>query len=642
MPAHSQPKKENLDIAFSIKKSDSLIQLVNASPDDSLKIKRLLEVSAMQQPPNIITKDFAVQALAIAQKIKYRKGIMLANAELGMVYQKNNEYQSSISLFKKAITLSESGGFTREGEDYYSSLLNLYFYIGDYPNAMETINQEMLLSKKTYDKNRIAHCDNILGYVNFKQENFEAAESFYYQYINLASEMNDSLMLAHALGELSDVYTGEKKYQQAIDILFKTINLCNRFLAAPEMVRLQGFLRQYKTKAYYRVGNIYKLMGEYNLAKQYALEAVGNTSYQPTQKYEIARFYISAGDIFYRLKEFYKARNFLRYGYNLAREIQHRENSRDAAEYLSQTYAALNRYDSAFYFHQVYTGLKDSIVNNETKMKIAGIQGLYDIAERDKEIARQQEVGYILLFSLIISFIFLLLLYNSYNLKQKNKYQQIINKQQNEVFNTIVFTQEQERKRIAQDIHDSLGSVLSAAKLKLSALEECKKLLSPVQMQQYQESLDLLDEASTELRNISHNIMPATLSKLGLVAALQSLIDKIQAHSGIRIIFIAHGFQNRIDENTEIGIYRIILELINNIVKHAAAKKANIQIIKYTGYINLIIEDDGCGFDYKKALEEKNGIGLGNVLSRVNYLNGSVEVDSSTGKGTTVIIELPC
>ena len=151
----------------------------------------------------------------------------------------------------------------------------------------------------------------------------------------------------------------------------------------------------------------------------------------------------------------------------------------------------------------------------------------------------------------------------------------------------------------------------------------------------------MLDEASTELRNISHNIMPATLSKLGLEAALQNLIGKIAAHSNIQINFTTHGLENRIEEITEMSIYRIVLELINNIVKHAAAKKVTLQLIKYPTYINLVIEDNGVGFNFEKIMEEKKGIGMGNIFSRVDYLKGTIEIDSLPGKGTTVIIEIP-
>jgi signal transduction histidine kinase len=135
--------------------------------------------------------------------------------------------------------------------------------------------------------------------------------------------------------------------------------------------------------------------------------------------------------------------------------------------------------------------------------------------------------------------------------------------------------------------------------------------------------------------------MPATLSKLGIVAALQNLIGKISSHSGLQVQFSAHGFDGRLDESTEISIYRIVLELINNVVKHADADKVTVQMIKYPSYINLTVEDNGKGFDYEKALEQKKGIGLGNIASRVEYLNGTLSLDSSAGKGTTVIIDIP-
>ena len=642
--ADAQSEKEKLRLMEVQKTFDSLKQLLPGSPDDSIKVHRLCMISGLQEYNGAITAEFAQQALSLAEKLHYKEGILMAYKDLANVYQLNKDYQNAISILKKAIALPETQGNNADNTAIYSTLLNLYFYLGDYPNAMETISREMLLAEKNKDKKRIAHCDNILGYIFFKQENFEASIASYNRYINLASALNDSLMLAHALGELSDVYTGEKKYRQAVDVLFRVINLCDRLEANTGKYNKEfvtGWTHQYRSKAQYRLSKNYKLTGEIKLAEKYALEAVEHTKNFSTSKYEIAAWYINAGDIFYSEKEFTEAINYLRYGYNLSREIQHRENARDAAEYLAQTYTSLNQYDSAFYFYQIYTGLKDSIVNNETKMKIAGIQGQYDVAKKDKEIARQQQIRNILIASFIFLLIVLLLLYNSYRLKQKNKYQHAINRQQNELFNAIVTTQDMERKRIAQDIHDSLGSVLSAAKLKLSSLEESKMILSAGQLENYQDSLALLDEASTELRNISHNIMPATLSKLGLEAALQNLIGKIAVHSNIQINFTTHGLENRIEENTEMSIYRIVLELINNIVKHAAAKKVTLQLIKYPTYINLVIEDNGVGFNFEKIMEEKKGIGMGNIFSRVDYLKGTVEIDSLPGKGTTVIIEIP-
>ena len=175
----------------------------------------------------------------------------------------------------------------------------------------------------------------------------------------------------------------------------------------------------------------------------------------------------------------------------------------------------------------------------------------------------------------------------------------------------------------------------------MSALKEGHSSLSEEQTEKYMITLQLLDEASSELRNISHNIMPATLSKLGLVAALRNLITTISSHSGLQINFSTYDFDKRLDEKTEMSIYRVILELINNVVKHAAADKVMVQLIRHPDYINITIEDNGKGFDYSKALEQKNGIGLGNILSRVNYLKGSINVDAVPGRGTIVIIDVP-
>ena len=642
--SHAQQIKAKSDSLLNTKIVDSLKRLIAGSPDDTLKVKRLIAVSHLQYALINPTTGFAIEALSLAEKIHFKQGIVSAYYAIGSIFEFRKDAKTALKYYQQALELSETANDSSNNAWIYATLLNVYFYLGDYPKAMETISREMAVAEKNNAKQRIAHCNNILGYIYFKQENFIEAEKYYDLYINNAKELKDSVLLAHALGELADVYLQEKKYTQSYKVLLTTIQICDFLLAHPgfqNASQIDAWVMQYKIKALYRLGKTFKLTGELSKALNYSLEAITLASTNSTTKYDIANYYINAGDVYKELKEFGKALRYLGYGLILARDIQHRENTMDAVNYLYQTYALQNRYDSAFYFYQLFTSLKDSIVNNETKMKVAGIQGQYDVAKKDKEISRQQQIRNILIGSFACLLIVLLLLYNGYRLQEKNKYQQEHYRQQNELFNAIVTTQDQERKRIAQDIHDSLGSLLSAAKLKLSSLEESKQLLSPDQLEKYQDSLSLLDEASSELRNISHNIMPATLSKLGIVAALQNLIDKISSHAGLQISFTAHAFERRIEETTEISIYRIILELINNIVKHAMADKVTIQLIKYPEYINLVIEDNGRGFNYEKAVEGKKGIGLGNILSRVEYLKGTIEIDSSQGEGTTVIIEIP-
>lgn len=219
-------------------------------------------------------------------------------------------------------------------------------------------------------------------------------------------------------------------------------------------------------------------------------------------------------------------------------------------------------------------------------------------------------------------------------------YQQQLNKQQNEMLNAVIATQDQERKRIAEDLHDSIGSLLSAAKLKLSAIAETAPVNYNGQAKNYDDTMNLLDEAVNEMRNISHNLLPASLLRLGLVAGLQNLFDKISSRTNLQINFNIYGFKERMDDTTEVSIYRIILEAINNVIKHARASTVTVQLMQYENYINILVEDDGIGFDGGNNLQT-HGIGLNNILSRVDHMKGKVDIDTKPNAGTVINIDIP-
>ena len=161
--ADAQPDKGKQRLAEVQKTFDSLKQLLPGSPDDSLKVHRLTMLSGLQQFTGNIKMEYAEQALSIAEKLNYKKGIVMAYKEIANLYQLKNNYQNAIIILKKGIALSETMDIITDNTVFYSALLNLYFYLGDYPNAMETIIREKLLAEKKNDKTRIAHCENILG-----------------------------------------------------------------------------------------------------------------------------------------------------------------------------------------------------------------------------------------------------------------------------------------------------------------------------------------------------------------------------------------------------------------------------------------------------------------------------------------------
>src|SRR5688572_25398006 len=154
----------------------------------------------------------------------------------------------------------------------------------------------------------------------------------------------------------------------------------------------------------------------------------------------------------------------------------------------------------------------------------------------------------------------------------------------------------------------------------------------------YKKTLDLINNASDELRKVAHNMMPEVLMKVGLSEALKDFCNTINAGKLLHINLQTYGMEKRLSGPTEVMLYRIIQELVNNIIKHADATEALIQINRDEKRLSLTIEDNGKGFDTKEA-EEKRSMGMATVKSRVDYLNGKMTIDSRKGVGTTVMID---
>ncbi|UXP32327.1 sensor histidine kinase [Reichenbachiella agarivorans] len=198
--------------------------------------------------------------------------------------------------------------------------------------------------------------------------------------------------------------------------------------------------------------------------------------------------------------------------------------------------------------------------------------------------------------------------------------------------------QELERKRLAREIHDGIGPTLSTVKMKLANIEGDLESINHELAEKFRQSYEMIDEAADDLRSISHNLMPRVLSDFGLVEALDTLCDKIDETKSVTVDYLNSGLESRLDEVTELGLYRISQELINNTLKYAHAKKITLQLIKREEGIRLLYEDDGRGFDPN---EISHGLGFMNIENRTKALAGQVTIDSHPDKGMTALIEIP-
>jgi histidine kinase len=213
-----------------------------------------------------------------------------------------------------------------------------------------------------------------------------------------------------------------------------------------------------------------------------------------------------------------------------------------------------------------------------------------------------------------------------------------INIQQTILSKEVIKTQEYERKRIAEELHDGMGYLLSTLKLNLTALKES----GVDDRESYLESsLNLLEDAFKELKSISNNLMPDVLLQYGLVLAVDFVCKRITNTGKVTINFKSFNINRKFRTDFEIEVFRVVQELINNALKHSGAKNMDIQFVNRNDYLVVTVEDDGKGFNFEETIKSrKKGRGLNNIIARVNFLRGTVHFDSSE-RGTSIIVRIP-
>lgn len=206
-------------------------------------------------------------------------------------------------------------------------------------------------------------------------------------------------------------------------------------------------------------------------------------------------------------------------------------------------------------------------------------------------------------------------------------------KYQEELIKALVEGQEKERTRIAGSLHDGLGAQLST--IRLNVLLHGEEQLAS---KDFAENVaEMLSETIDEVRNISHALLPGALKMYGLDAALKELSNKVNQSSGLKMALHSSPVE-RMNEDLELALYRLCQELVNNTLKHARAKHISLHLKDEEAGLNLVYEDDGIGFDSKHI---KNGLGMYTLHSRLDAFKGSIEIESSPGKGMKCIMNVP-
>lgn len=325
----------------------------------------------------------------------------------------------------------------------------------------------------------------------------------------------------------------------------------------------------------------------------------------------------------------------------------------------ANAYAGLGSMGEAYTWMKRSYALQDSTYENRFKNDINMLEMRYERAESQKKIAelngKNQKailsaknnrliswlLGSVSLFLLVVTLLALLYYRNNKKLSgqkelnYKQRLKEIEQEQQLTITTAMLKGEEQERNRIARDLHDGLGGMLAGVKINLSGLagatvQDMDPGLNKV--------INQLDNSVNELRRIARNMMPETLLKFGLETALKDLCESVMAEQ-MHVDFQSFGIESDIPLEKQITIYRIVQEILSNAVRHAQASRIVLQCSQNGDTFFITAEDNGKGFS-TDVLEQKQGMGLNNIQNRVGYLNGKLEIVSAVNEGTTINIEL--
>jgi two-component system, NarL family, sensor kinase len=441
-----------------------------------------------------------------------------------------------------------------------------------------------------------------------------------------------------ALTEMGILYIKyEKDEVKAFDYLSK---------AKANYVKLKdnfglGYMGSYLGLTYERLGKIKLAETEFENSFRYLKEQGAD--------YLLADAYNNASEFYFRQNDLTKAEYYAKSALEIGERIGIFFSIRDANQNLFAIANANRDYRNALLYHQKFAAIKDSMseANYEDKMKV--IRYEFDTESQKQEIEKKtlenqkkNNLIYSLIFGIIAVAIIGFIVIRNMNYKRKLTEKEMERLQQERQLlatNSVLKGQEEERSRLARDLHDGLGGLLSGIKLNLSSIPG-NVVLSTQNAEVFSQTISQLDNAITELRRVAHSMLPESLLKFGLKDAISDYCEGINHAGKLKIHFQSFGIEDlKLEQSTEITLYRIVQELLNNVMKHAEAKEAFVQIVQSEGTLTITVEDDGKGFDIN-TLNEKKGIGISNIENRVEYLKGKMDIQTEPNKGTSTVIEI--
>lgn len=575
---------------------DSLRQIMNSNRPYDQQINAAIKLVESYQLKNfdstIIEGD---KALRLARKNTDSIGVAQLKRHIGVANYFSGKYDVAAKYLQEAIAILEKDKKNRSKlAPVYNDLAKLYRKTRDLDKALENYSNANAIYRSLNDTAGIAMILNESGVVYEYKYDYKEAVNRYSMSMHLAEKAGDSLSVSYSLSNIAGVYVIEKKY----DLAEKNLLRC---------LRIREILKD---------------------------------------SFAMALAYSDLGVAMNAKGDYKKAIDYLTLSNRLAEKMRYPELQSNNYNELSAVSQKQGDFQKAFEYFNKRTALRDSLFNLEKTKEIQRLNSQYETARKEQQIQSQQNrirmqnylmagIGVLVVLGLMLAFSY----YKRYRLKQESQLQAEILKQQELKARAILEAEENERQRIAKDLHDGVGQMMSAAKMNLSAIESELSFTDPKQKESFDKAISLVDESCKEVRTVSHIMMPNALLRNSLGNAIHEFVNKL-SNKTMQVHVYTEGLDEKLDTNVETVLYRVIQECVHNAMKHAQATNLDISLIRDKDGISGTVEDNGKGFDPADK-ENFEGIGLKNIITRIEYLRGTVDFDSAPGRGTVIAMHVP-
>lgn len=600
----------------------------NASSDREkfyvlVELADILSVTDTTQALKVLREE----AFPLTKGEPYLEGIYYFN-KAGVYF--DHDHQKSQKFYEKADDFFK-WYTTAEAYRYRARLWHNYGILEQYKgrdnNLLNiTLKYCIPFAEKSGDSDLLMGYFTDVGMIFGNNKEYDRALEYYQKSLEQAEKQNkENEALLWTYLNMFDTYLEKKDIKQVSELYNQTISLWKQYPKS----KLTGFVYRNEARYFIAMNNMEEAMESIEKGIEYTSK--NNVPWdQNALEYEKLR-------VLKLLNHFAEAKQIALKLLDNPINKSIRKNQLKLIYDLAEIESKLGNHDKAYNLMVEHNSFKDTIMIRDSKKMFADMELQYRTAEKEKAILQlenKNKLNRILLFSGIsllgIAMAWMLYARNVHQRRRKKDF--LLRKQQQEIEIThaLMEGEQQERNRLARELHDGLGGRITGIKMNVETLSQ-----NSGKKKELQKIVKQLDIAIVELRNTAHNLAPSALQKYGLQTAITDFCQYLQCEKH-HIKLYTDGLSDLHDKKWQLSVYRIIQELLTNAVKHAQASEIQLQVTFKNNLLLIEVEDNGKGFDPKSV---SRNMGLNNIETRVSYLGGKMEIFSEEGAGTTINIE---